>query len=337
MQMPNNSIMENWKDEYLQGDDTYKNHVVKFIDYIIIAGKQNRPASITKEDAIDSIGHYNKLGKINTVSSMENHLEAVKAFYKHLVGKEYTQDIFNNISSFQEFKDSIIEKFGLKETIEREFLPNEVIKEILDGLDSYFKNTDLTTIRGINERKFYDSNILLRIFFKLTLIAPAKKSVVCSVKKSDFSEDYRTLIINNVKVSIPNGLHRDIIHAVELIEKLEKRKFGEGEKLFDYVFGEKLKVEKLNQWFCSFLKEYEIMDIPKEKNSYSIEVIMNTAIYNMVVHAANPAFIAKINGTKISSIEKKFYEDEKVKIEYKTSIDDLINYEISKSDYYNYI
>lgn len=145
--------------------------------------------------------------------------------------------------------------------------------------------------------------------------------------------------INKVKVKIPNALNRDIVHAVELIKKLEKRKFDESENLFYYIFGESFKVEKLNQWFYSFLKEYEIMDIPKRKKTYSIEVIMNTAIYNMVVHAANPAFIAKINGTKISSIEKKFYEDEKVKIEYKTNIDDLINHEISKSksDYYNYI
>lgn len=49
---------------------------------------------------MDCIGSYNKKQKINTISSMENHLEAVKAFYKYLVSKNYATDIFSTIHSY---------------------------------------------------------------------------------------------------------------------------------------------------------------------------------------------------------------------------------------------
>ena len=47
------------------------------------------------------------------------------------------------------------------------------------------------------------------LFIKITLIAPAKRSVIINLKKSDMNENYKRMHINNVNINVPNGLTRD--------------------------------------------------------------------------------------------------------------------------------
>ena len=46
----------------------------------------------------------------------------------------------------------------------------------------------------------------MRLFIKITLIAPAKKSVITNIKKSDIKEGYKKLFINGIDVNVPCGL-----------------------------------------------------------------------------------------------------------------------------------
>jgi len=327
------SILENWAEEYLSDDEKYRNHINKFVKFINRMGKGNRPININEEDVILCIGYYNDLGQINSISSMENHIESVKAFYRFLVKKGYTHDIFSSVYSYQEFKDKIIEKYDLKETKEREYFSEQLIKEILQQIDNYLQYTNFNHLQGINEKKQFLSNIILRLFIKLSLIAPVKRSVMCNLKISDFIEDFRCVVINNVKIRIPNALRRDILNALSFTADEGQRNYNESSKLFEFIYGDRFRDEKLNEWFCSFLKNIGF-DIPKEKYTYSVEVLMKSAIYCLVKNACNPALIAKISGLSISRIEKMFYSNPEITI---NNLDFLINSEISKSSYYNYI
>ncbi|MGO0059764.1 integrase [Brevibacillus fluminis] len=327
----NNFILVQWKVECLENDSTYKNHITKFIDYIIHIGKANRPVSITLEDVIDCVGFYNKLGKINTIKSMESHLESVKAFYKFLVEKDYATDIFSKISSYQDFKELIIDKYSLKTVKEREWLDELIVVEILEKLDLYFDSHSINQNKRSHEYKRFFKYLALRIFIKLTLIAPAKRSVICSLKKSDFTDDFRSVIINGVLIKVPTGLYRDITGTLALVEQENKRQFRDCDFLFNVISGESFRGENLNDWFCSFLKHYEIIEIEDEKTTYPVEVIMNSAIYQLVRNGTNPAFISVINGTTLSAIEKKFYNNNFLK--HIIDIDISINHEINKSNY----
>ena len=60
----------------------------------------------------------------------------------------------------------------------------------------------------------------MRLYIKLTLIAPAKKSVICNLKFSDFSEDYRMVIVNKTSIRIPNGLRNNILDAINLSKEI---------------------------------------------------------------------------------------------------------------------
>lgn len=326
-------LFESWKDEYLNKNETYRNHVTKFVQYIIKIGKGNQPVGISKEDVVECVGYYNRLGKIKTISTMESHLESIKAFYKYLVGRKYADDIFNNIASFQDFKEMIIRRYNLTNPKNREFWQESELVEILEALDTYFDKTRLDELAGINERKKYNKFLVLRLFIKLTLIAPTKKSIICSLKKSDFSSDFRMLKVNDVLVRVPNGLTRDITFSINLAEQTKGRKINEDESLLEFVYHDSFRVESLNEIFCAFLKPLGLIEIPDDSSSFPVEIIMDSALYEMVQNGVNPALIAKINGTKISSLEKKFYSNG-IPI---NNSDEIINYEIAKNKYYNYI
>lgn len=327
------NLLDSWKDEYLKVDETYRNHVTKFVAYITSIGKGNHPIGISKEDVIECVGYYNKIGKINTVKTMESHLESIKAFYKYIVGRQYSDDIFNNIASFQEFKEKIVIKYNLSSPKNRTYWDESELIDILEMLDGYFDRINLKNMNGLNERKNYFKFLVLRLFIKLTLVAPAKKNVICSITKKNFDPDFRTLEINGVKVRIPNGLARDIKFSINIGEQNRNVIISEDDNIFEFVYNDNFRTAGLNEFFCTFLKTFRIIDISNNVSSYPIEIIMDTALYEMVKNGANPALIAKINGTKLSALEKKFYSNN-IAI---YNADDLINQEIAKNKYYNYI
>ncbi|WP_214628992.1 site-specific integrase [Paenibacillus agaridevorans] len=328
-------LLITWKQEYLDRDDTYSNHVTKFVDYLdIVVDKANEPKNISRQDIEGSIEHYNSKGLIKTRSSMENHLEAIKDFYKYLVSKHYTDDIFNNLASYQDYKDMIALKYNLPEYQSRGFREVGDMIRLVEQLDLYFESITYGNHKGINEKKRYIKFMILRIFIKLTLVAPAKKSVVCAIKRSDFNDDFRSVLINSVNIRIPNGLRRDIKEAIIFISKERNKEMLEDEVLFEFLYSpKKFRVEYLNEFFSLFLKRTEAIDIDTDSSSFQLEVIMNSALYCMVKNGANPALLSIISGVKISRLEEKFY-DNGIVIDFAES---LINDEISKTQYFNYI
>ncbi|KOR90384.1 hypothetical protein [Paenibacillus solani] len=323
-----------WKEEYLSKDDTYSNHVNKFINYIDIIGKANEPKNISRQDIEGSIEFYNKQGLIRTRSSMDNHFEAIKDFYKYIVSRHYADDIFNNLASYQDFKGMIATKFNLPEFQSRGFREAGDMIRLIEQLDLYFESNTYGKHMSINEKKRYIKFMILRIFIKLTLVAPAKKSVVCAIKKRDFDKDFRYVLINSVNIKIPNGLRRDIKEAITLISHENRKELMEEDFLFEFLYSPKrFQVENLNGFFSLFLKRTEAIDIDTNSSKFQLEVIMNSALYCMLRNGANPALLSIISGVKISRLEEKFFDNGIV-------IDNaelLINDEISKTQYFNYI
>ncbi len=50
----------------------------------------------------------------------------------------------------------------------------------------------------------------------------AKRSVITSIKKADFTEEYKKLLINGINVNIPCGLSRDLCAALKYAESKNK-------------------------------------------------------------------------------------------------------------------
>lgn len=233
----------------------------------------------------------------------------------------------------QDFKDHITKQYILENPKNREYWVESELIDILEGLDEYFERTNLLELSKVNERKKYYKFLVLRLFIKLTLVAPTKKSVICSLKKCDFTNDFRFLRVNDVTVRIPTGLTRDIKNSIRVAEQTKQRVINDNEPILEFVYNDDFRIESLNEFFCGFLKAFNLFKIPDYISSFSVEIIMDSALYEMVQGGVNPALIAKINGTKISSPERKFYSNG-IPID---NSDELINHEIAKNKYYNYI
>lgn len=327
-------IIEKWGNEYFNKDDKYKNHVSKFIKYLKIIGKDNRPVSVTIDDVIECIGHYNAKQKINTINSMENHLEAIKAFYKFLVSKDYASDIFSGISSFSSFKKEIIKKYELSEMVNKDFFDIDIIKEILFNLEGYFNSNSYNDLARIQQKNRYLKNVVLNMFIKITLIYPSKRNIICDLSMEDFNDDFRTLKANGLNISIPSNLRYDIKKSLYLAKTLLNREIECNEKIFNYIWSDSFRGEKINSWFCEFLKKYDIVDIPSAQNTYSSEVLMNTIIRVMIENMAHPAIISKISGLSLSTLDSKFYSSKDVKIPNENQI---VNTEIIRVGLINYL
>ncbi len=335
-------IMQVWQQEYLSVESTYKNHVDKFITFLDLPeiDKLNQPATISKIDVENCVAFYVKEGNIGSIGSLSNHLESIKAFYKYLIKRGYVENNVVPLTTFSDFKEKLAKKHNLKKRVEREWLQDDDIKLILDTMDTYFDSTTYKSL-GKEPKERYIYWLCLRVYLKISLIAPAKKSTLIAIKFSDFSNDYRTLKIHEINIKIPNSLRNNIKYTISFVQSIKNRGFENNDRLFEFISGhvgsEKDKTgSKLNNWLCYFLQQNNILDVPGEDTSFPVEVVSNTTLYNMVKNGTNPYYISLISGIGISSLEKKFYK----KIEsltYETNALLELNNSIAQCDYYQYI
>jgi integrase len=328
-------IMEQFRDDYYSSfGEKYENHVNKFIEYLRRIDKLDTPTKVDLIDVKNCVKYYSEIGKINFRASMESHLESIKSFYDYLRENGKANDIFTQIN-YENYKNEIFDYCDLEEGSERKIFSTDTIKEILVKLDSDLERNSEQLIKKRESERYYQRQVL-RLFIKLTLIAPAKKSVICNLQFSDFSEDYRTFTINKTTIRIPNGLRNNLLVAINLAQNINNKKPQKNDKVLHYVYKGNFSNTALNYWFCTFLKEYCILDIDKTKDTYELEPIMKSAIKFMVERMANPAAISKISGIKIATLESTYYTNIE-NFHYTETIDDTINWEIAKNDYYIYI
>lgn len=331
--------MEKWRDEYFKDEGrTYQNHVSKFINYLKHIGKADTPNKITLEDVSNCVGYYANLETIRAVATMESHLESLKSFYDYLLQTGKSRDIFSQMN-YDEYKNNIAKQYNLSEKVGRETFGVETIKDILFKLDNYLE-TDYFILTGVQIQRRYFHRTILRLFVKLTLIAPAKRQVICDLRYSDFGEDFRTVVVNEIELTIPNSLRRDFKEAVKLRMAISMKNVKPEEKVFKYIVGANFNEEDLNRWFCSFIKDQHIIGIEEidgEKDTYPVEPVMKTAISNLAKGKANLAYISKISGIKIGSLEERYREEIFDITQSHPTIGESIEWEIRKSKYYSYI
>lgn len=331
------SYFESLVDEYIEknsSDSTYINHINKFKDYIMSVGKENSILDITYHDLDKSIGYHNKLGSIKTINSMKNHLEAVKAFFVFLHKERVQQNVFKDIPDYGEFRDNLTIKYNLKEEVNRTALPMDIVIKLLDAFEN--DNKFKSDINGIST-----SQMILKIYVKITLIAPAKRNVICNIKFKDFINDFRQVYINSVLIKIPNSLRKDILDAIEWAQINRGKIYSNDDLFFDYICTHKpFSGSSLTLALFFALKHIgfeEIDQIIKSKksgkSSYPLESIMNTAIISLIENNTNPFLVAKINGITLKSLQEKL---ELLGV-YVNNQDDLINNAMAKSEYYQYI
>lgn len=339
-------VMTKYRDEYfderrelLNKNHVYRNHIKKFIKYLSLPEVQlsNAPARIDINVVEECIKYYRDMGELNSRSTMESHLESVKSFYDYLRDTGKAVDIFSNCN-YSKFKDEIVEKYNLLEPTERGAYDCEDIKIILLKLDKEIDEFQ-NGFAGIREEERHLQRIILRLFIKLTLIAPAKRSVITSIKKSDIKEEFKKLSINGIDVNIPCGLSRDLCAALKYAELKNEDPIKEDDMIFEYLYRYKgsFRVESLNSWFYNIAQDFGVMENERKgKKTLAVEPIKNMVIQMMVDNMINPVFISKIAGLTLSMIEATYYPKD-WSARYEEDINKCINKSIAQNDYYYYV
>lgn len=336
------SEMERYRDMYfkdcndlLKNKHSYRKHVDKFINYLKVAGLENRPKVIDKNVVEDCIGYYSlEKGELNTRSTMEAHLEALKSFYDYLSRTDRLPDIFTDYD-YKDYKEAIVRKYRLSEPVERGSFKCEEIIKILAGTEKLMEQSQEEMI-GTRDEERYLQRIIMRLFIKITLIAPAKRNIIGQIRVNDFEENFKVLNINTIKVNIPCGLSRDIAQAIRYAEEKNGKQIGKTDRIFEFIYRYKGKFmdESLNAWFLNLLLDIGYIEKSKRR-TYPVEPIRNGAISIMVNNMVSPLLISKITGIGFSRLESQYYGA--IKSEYMDYLNKNINKAIAQNDYYSYI
>ena len=336
------SEMERYRDMYfndcidlLKNKHSYRKHVDKFINYLKIIELDDRPRVIDKGVVEDCIGYYSlEKGELNTRSTMEAHLEALKSFYDYLSRTDKLPDIFTDYD-YKEYKEAIVKKYELSEPVERGIFECKDIIKILSDTEELMEQSLEGTV-GARDEERYLQRMIMRLFIKITLIAPAKRNVIGQIKIGDFDENFKILNINKIKVNVPCGLSRDIIQAIRYAEERNGKQAGKSERLFEFIYRYKGKFtdESLNTWFLNLLQDIGYIEKSKRR-TYPVEPIRNGAISIMVNNMVNPLLISKITGIGFSRLESQYYST--MKSEYMDYLNKNVNRAIAQNEYYSYI
>lgn len=263
-------------------DPSTKNHVKKFVSYIEkFQGKNaDRLKAISVEDVQACVEYYHHQGAICTINSLDNHLNALKAFFTYLHKNDMGDDIFHGIKDWGAFRQSMIDAHDLIEAQFKGYLLDEDIIRLLDYFNAH-----------------PGENPALSIYCKLMLLAPAKRTTLARLTTADFSADYSVMTVNGVPVNLPDGLKTEL--AQRLQESTAKKTDG---SIFAQITGNKeFKGENINCSLYYALKKAGYA-VPEDKESFPVESIRIAAILNLVAQNVSLYAITKVAGMSPESL-----------------------------------
>lgn len=311
------SYIRMYRDNFIESNEwehLYVNHSLKFVEYIEEIGLGDKIVEIGSEQLRNSVAYYCRKRVIQTVSTMNNHLNAIKKFFDFLFKQGIAENIFNHIADYDLFKQSIIEENNIRPASERGYFEFDQINELLDYFNSGSKK--------------YSNMTMMGFFFKLTLLVPTKKKIISNLTVGDFSDDFDSVCINGINIKLPRAFSQDIRREIQATNKVVTK----DSLFFELLCNGKYSSTVFNAAFCHALRQTGY-DIPRDKDTFSVEDIRNTGIVNLAINNVNPYLISRLSGLSLSGLDSLLTKFE-IDIDARNEKDKIINQEISKSQYY---
>lgn len=95
-----------YRDKFVESNDLeyiYMNQSLKFVDYMEQIRLGDKIVEIGSQQLKDSISFYHGKSLIQTVNTMNNHLNAIKKFFVYLFKEGIDDNIFNKIADYDAF------------------------------------------------------------------------------------------------------------------------------------------------------------------------------------------------------------------------------------------
>ncbi|CQR54400.1 site-specific integrase [Paenibacillus riograndensis] len=240
---------------------------------------------ITRANIVQAgIQYVDTTKKVKSVAAVKKYLTAVAEFHKRVIIKKYPNTPLNSINEFQGLFEEIVEKSqkNLMPKISHDQIKDKEAKFILEYLSSLSKNS-------------YKEQVIC-IVFELMLLYGFKIGTIASLKKDDFSQERRTLMISlpslhsPIKLELPYKLSKQI-------SDLEANYMNESELLFLADDNKKLD----SSYFFEFLKNLEkdtTKTLGTQCTHLTLSGLSKYAVTNMFIKGMNPITISNISGMK---------------------------------------
>lgn len=328
------SVMEQWKDDYLntiEKDEkkkyAYGNVLTKYIDYLTKEGLSGQPFPTLdkfKEDVRACVRYYVNEGVWATTSMPNLLIEVLKCFYIFLKDNNRTENHFGSFDD-SEFKRAIAAENNLPDKEQRGSFTLPEMEKILNSLDEFIETR--LCLNGGQDNPYIRA-VVIKLFIKLTLLAPAKSGPICRLKLSDFESDSTSMNINKVSVILPKRLQQEIRDAIATRKAISGPPSKEEDSLLRYLSQQKNHTQ-LNDWLFLVLRDLNIPDL--DPGESSLEWIRNTALFALLGNCANTWLISKVGGIKMTDSLAKHYRD------IKWDITEKLNKELKKGYFYRTI
>lgn len=307
--------MYRWIEEFKVLKPHYSPIVNMFLKYLKEVDKMDKVGAVTESDIATFLKFSAKDG-VNSRGTLALYYEGLKGFYNYLLINNYVQySIFSGIVNHKEYKKQISNDLHLREEVSRGALSLLELELLLDKVNEYFELTDYSKLKLKSEQENYIKFLILRIYIKITVLAPAKRAVICNLKYSDFDSDFRVVTVNNQNIAIPRNLTSEIRNSLRFVQELMgKNIIGANERLFDYILDEPFNDNKISHILSTFSRKMDldfILGEGEEKGKYSAsgEKIMNGAICSLWDDGeVDVVMLSKVCGVSVQAISKKILD-----------------------------
>jgi hypothetical protein len=305
----------------------YDNEIAIFINYLTEKKLLKSILYLTRDNIDDYFIDCKYKNKLNSTSSLNTHISALKWLFEQLIKHNYNFDDNLGYISTKSFKTKIAMQ-----------LNGAKVKELISSDDLTILLQILDNTENLHNTNNYSKLQFVRLYLKLNLLIPLKVTEMLNVKFHQFSEDFRQIEINDITVRIPNSLRIEILEYLDGINRTLGQTYNHSECFFHFLASKVTRKKYLDtgdvsRWFFTAFKAVGLTDYIKDSNSssFAVERIKKSVIFCLINQGCNLMYLSMLTGLTIDSLIKEYSIDDI------DEISESINISLFKTNYYNYL
>ncbi|MEW9702950.1 hypothetical protein [Paenibacillus sp. SI8] len=305
----------------------YDNEIATFMNYLLKRNLMKSILLLTRNDIDEYFLDCKVNNKINSTSSLNTHISALKCLFDCLIKHNYYFDD----------KLGYVTSKGFKTKIAKHLI-NSKVKEIItsDDLAVILKKIDIAL--DLNNNNKNSKLLFVKLYLKLNFLIPLKVTEMLSIQFDKFHEEFRQVRVNDITIIIPNSLRLEIIKSLNNIYHVTGHSYDPSDSFFNYIASP---IERKNvtdtgdvsRWFYSVFNAVGLVDFIKDskKGTFAVERIKKSIIYSLITQGCNILYLSFLTGLTIDSLINEY------SINDLDEISESINISLFRTNYYSYL
>jgi hypothetical protein len=307
----------------------YDNEIAIFINYLQEKKLLKSILYLTRTNIDDYFFDCKEKNKLNSTSSLNTHIAALKWLFDQLIKHNYNFDDKLGYVSSKGFKIKIAKQLNSAKV--KEIISSEDLAFLLNKIDN---TVDLHNTNKNSKLHF------VRLYLRLNLLVPLKVTEMLNIKFNQFNDDFRLIIVNDITIRIPNSFRMEIIKLLDSVYRSTGVNYKASDNFFHYMASQ---VERKNvidtgdvsRWFYTAFQTAGLVDYIKDSNSasFAVERIKKSVIFYLINQGCNLMYLSFLTGLTIDSLINEYSINDLDEDE----ISESINISLFRTNYYSYL